>query len=113
MKYSQKVCVHDSVVIALNTEKKKYLNFETSANGNTIGCVSVRCHDSKELNFFGVPRTFKCYRDRYARVISLEKLVLKEKPNIKLLVDDEGQLLAAGNTLPTNKSDHHPPINTI
>ena len=61
MKYSQKTYVHDKVIVAMNIDKKKYLNYETSANGNLIGNACVRCHDSKELNFFRVPRKLKCY----------------------------------------------------
>ena len=41
-----------------------------------------------------------------------KKLLLKETANIKLLVDEEGQFLAAGNTLPVNKS-YQPPAITI
>ena len=47
----------------------------------------MRCHGSKEINFFGVPRKFKCFRGGYARVTSLETLVLKENVTIQLLVD--------------------------
>jgi hypothetical protein len=76
MKYSKKTCVHAKVVVALNAEN--YLKYETSANGNLIEYVCVRFHDRKEFNFFEVPRKFKFYRGGYARVVSLEKLVLKE-----------------------------------
>jgi len=34
----------------------KYLNYGRSDNGSTVGCVCVHCHDSDELNFFGVPK---------------------------------------------------------
>ena len=107
------MCVYDRVVEALNAKKEKYLNYETSANDNTIGYVCVHCHDSKELNFFGVSRKFKCYKDGYARVTSPDKLVLKENTNLKLLVDDQDQLLAIGNTLKLDKSYHPSPTITI
>jgi len=38
---------------------------------------------------------------------------MKEKASIKLLVDDEGQLLADGNMLPIDRSYNHPPAITI
>ena len=56
MKHFKIVCSHDRVIVALNVDKKKYLNYETSSSGSTIGNVCMRCHDSKELNFSGVPK---------------------------------------------------------
>ena len=94
MKYSQNTCVYDTVAVELNTEKEKYLNYEISANGNTIWYVCVHCHGSKELNFIGVPRKSQCYKGGYRRKTPPEKLVLKENANIKPLIDDESQLLA-------------------
>ena len=84
--------MHDSVVIALAAEMEKYSNYQIRAITNTISYVCVHCQDSNELYFFGVPRKFKCYSGGYERETSPEKLVLKENTNIKLLVDDEGQL---------------------
>ena len=100
MKSTKKTCVHDSTLVALNAEKEKYLNYETSTKAGTTEYVCVRCHDSKELNFFGAQRKLKCCRGGYARVTSSKKLVLKENANILLLVEDEGQFLAVGNMLP-------------
>jgi hypothetical protein len=97
---------HDSVIVALNADKEKYLNYEISTSGSTIGNVCVHCYDSKELNFFGVPKEFKSYVGGYARLRSPEMIALKENANIKIIFDDRGQLLAtvAGNTLPTDTS---------
>ena len=108
MKYSKKACVYDSVVVSLNAEKEKHLNYEACANSNTIGYVCVHCQDSKKLNFFGVLRKFKCYCGGYAKVIFLE-MIDKEKANLRLLVYDEVRLIVAGasNLLPLDKSYHH------
>ena len=99
-RYPKKTSVHDKVVVAMNTDKEKYLNDKASANRDLIGNVHVRCHDSKELSFFGIPRKLKCYRGGYVSVTSPEKLVLKENKNLKLFVDDEGELLADGKSYP-------------
>ena len=56
MEHFEKVCSHDSVIEALNAGKEKCLNYEIGTSGNTIGNVCVHYHDSKELNFFGVPK---------------------------------------------------------
>jgi hypothetical protein len=100
------MCVHDKVVVELNAETEKYLNYETSANGIIIiiGYVGMRCHDSNEFSLFGLPRKFHCYRGEYARVVSPEKLVLKENANLKFLVDKEDQLLTDGKTLTVDRS---------
>jgi len=105
MKHFKKVCSHDSVIVALNADKEKYLNYEISTGGSTIGYVCVRCHDSKELNFFGVPKKFNSYDGGYARLRSPEMITLKENANIKIIVDKEGHLLASacGNMLPSVK----------
>ena len=50
----QKVRALDKVIVALNVRKEKYLNYETSINGDLIGNKSAHCRDSKELNYFGV-----------------------------------------------------------
>ena len=65
-------------LVALNAEKEKYLNYETSTKAGTTEYVCVRRHDSKELNLFGVLRKFMCYRGGCARVVFPEMLVLKE-----------------------------------
>ena len=109
MNYSTKVCAHDKIIVVLNADKEKYLNYETSASGNTIGNVCMRCHDSEKLDFFGVPKNFNRVNGGYSRVSLPEKLVLKENANLKIIVDDRGQLLAtaSGNPLPVDKSYHH------
>jgi hypothetical protein len=55
MKYSKKVCAHDKIIVAMNAEKKKYLKYKISINGDSIGNICVRCHDSEELHSFGIP----------------------------------------------------------
>jgi len=109
MEHFNKVCLHNKVIVALNADKEKYLNFETSTGGSTIGNVCMHCHDSKELNFFGIPKKFNSYVGGYARLRSPEMIALKENANIKIIIDDRGQLLAtvAGNTLPTDTSNRH------
>ena len=52
VKCSNKACPHNKVIVALNTSREKYLNYETSFNDDLIGNVCVRCHDTKELNSF-------------------------------------------------------------
>ena len=102
MEHFNKVCSHVNVIVALNADKEKYLNYETSTSGSTIGNVCMHCHDSKELNFFGVPKKFNSYDGGYARLRSPEMIALKENANIKIIVDEEGHLLASacGNMLP-------------
>ena len=97
----------------MNADKEKYLDYETNANSDLTENVCMRCHDSKELNSFGVPRKFKCNRGGYARVTSPEKLVWKENANLKLLADEEGQLHADGKTLSVDRFYHHPPTITV
>jgi hypothetical protein len=89
-KYIKQVFVHDKVSVALNDDKDKYLNFETSTSSNTVRNVCVRCHDSQKLNSFGVSKEFKCYYSEYERVTFPEMIVLKDNARIKILVDDEG-----------------------
>ena len=36
MKHSNKVCAHDKVIVALNADKDKYLNYEKSTSGDNI-----------------------------------------------------------------------------
>ena len=76
MKSFKKVCVHDKVIVALNTDKENYLNYDTSINGDLIGNVCVCCHDSKELNSFGVNKNFHRQNRGYTRVKFSEKVVL-------------------------------------
>ena len=58
MIYSMKLCAYEKAIIALNTDKDKYLNYKTSTNGNTIGNVCVCYHDSERLYFFGLSKNF-------------------------------------------------------
>ena len=51
MEYSKK-CAHDKVVVAMNADKDKYLNYETNANGDLIKDECMLCYESKELIFF-------------------------------------------------------------
>ena len=53
--------------------------------------------------------SLECYKGRYARITSPEKLVFKENANLRLSVDGNSQLLAiaAGNTLSVDKPYHH------
>ena len=98
MKYFKKTCVHDKAILAMNAEEEKYLNYEPSSTRDLIGNACVCGYDSKQFNFLGVPRKFKCYRGGYARVTLPETLVLNKNENINLFADDEVELLAAGNT---------------
>jgi len=65
----------------------------------------VHFHDGERLNFFGVKKKFSSYDGGYARVRSLEMISTKENANIKIIVDEEGNLLASvcGYTLPSDK----------
>jgi len=58
MKYSKKVCVQDKVIVALNAQQEKYLNYQTSTIGNTIGNVCLRFRESDKLYSFGLPKKF-------------------------------------------------------
>jgi hypothetical protein len=108
MEHFNRVCSHNKVIVALNADKEKYLNYETSTSGSTIENVCVRCHDSESLDFFGAPKNFYYTNAGYAKLSFPEMITLKENANIKIIVDDRGQLLAtaAGNTLPTDTSNH-------
>ena len=46
MKHSKNFCAHDKVIVALNADIEKYLNYETTINGELIGNICVCCHDS-------------------------------------------------------------------
>ena len=89
-----KVWAHNKVIVAMNADIDKYSNYETSNNGEFIWCVCVVCHDSGILNPFGTSKKFISYDCGYAKVAILEKLVFKDNANLKLIVDNEGQLLA-------------------
>ena len=52
MKYFKKACVHDIVVASLNANKEKCMNYETSANGDTIGYICMHCHNGGGSIFF-------------------------------------------------------------
>jgi exonuclease I len=93
----------------LNTDKDRYLNYETSINGDLIGNVCVRCHDSEKLYFFGLAKPFNIAQGGYARVRAPEMIVLKENANLKITIDEDGHLLAngSGNTLPIDRSYSH------
>ena len=71
------MCIHDSVILALNADKYNYLNYEASTSDDTIRNVCVHCHDSKRLYFFGVSKKFNTYEGGYARVRSPEMIPLK------------------------------------
>ena len=109
MNYSAKVCTHDKIIVVLNADIDRYLNYETSINGDLIGNVCVRCHDSEKLNFFGLSKPFNIAQGGYARVRAPEMIVLKENANLKIIVDDRGQLLAysSGSTIPIDRSYSH------
>ena len=55
-KHSKKPCTDHNVIVTLNADNEKYFNSETRFNGNLIGNVCVRCHNSEVLNFFGIPQ---------------------------------------------------------
>jgi len=112
MNHSKKVCAPDKVIVALNADKDKDLDYETTSSGNIIGNVCVRCHDSDIIESLGLPKQFNIYDGGYVRVTFPEMLVLKENANKKLLVDDEGRLPAAagGNMLPEAKAISSPSL---
>ena len=53
MKYLKKVCAQDKIIVALNADKDKYLNYKTT-NSGIIGNVCMRWHDIERLESFGV-----------------------------------------------------------
>ena len=62
----------------------------------------MRCHDSKMLNCFGIPKKFIIDDGGYTRVTFPEVIAHKENATLALLVDDVRQLLAtAGGRLYT------------
>ena len=91
--YSEKVCVHDIVIAVLNSNKLKYLSSATSKSGDLIGDVCMLCHDSERSNCFEIPKLFNINDVGYVRASFPEMTVLKENANIKIKVDDEGQVL--------------------
>ena len=95
MKYFRKARAHEKFSVALNADKEKYLNYETSINGDLTGKVCVRCHDSDVLNSFGITKVFNISgSDGKGRVTFPEIITRKDNANLRLLVDDEGQRLA-------------------
>ena len=101
MKNSKKMCARDKVIVALNADKEKHLNYKTTTSGNTIRNICVSCHDSEKFESFGVPKKINFIDVGYARVTFPEMMMLKEKASLKLFGDNEGQLFAnsSGNTL--------------
>ena len=81
MKYSKKVCAYDKVIVALNADKDKYLNYETRNSGDVIENGCVPGHDSERSNFFGILKMFNIHDDGYVRVSFPKLLVLKENTN--------------------------------
>ena len=63
-------------------------------------------HESQERNFFAIPKTIKCQSGGYSTVTFPEMILFRENANIKLIVNDEGYVLAYGsdNTLLVDKS---------
>ena len=101
MIFSKKACSHDRVIVALKAEIDEYLHYETSGSGDTIGNICVLCHDGESSNFFGIQKKINITDGGYARLSFPEMMKLKENTNIKIIVDDEGKLLAyaTGKTL--------------
>jgi hypothetical protein len=94
MKYSKIVYAHDKVIVALNARKEKYLNYETSTSGNTIGNVCVSCHDKEIFDYFGQAIKFNITDGGCMRVTFTEMIASKQNTNIRPLVDAEDQVLA-------------------
>ena len=90
-------------------DKDKYLNYETTTSDNIIGNECVRCHEREKLESFRVPNKFNITDGGIAKVPFPDMMDLKANANIKLLVDDAGQLLAyvSANSLPVDSSYHH------
>ena len=61
IKYFKKVCAYDRVIVTLNADINKHLNYETSTNGDSTGNVCKYCHDTEKLNFFGLPKKIQHY----------------------------------------------------
>jgi len=51
IRHSKQFCANDKVIVALNADKDKYLNYEKSRSGDTIGNLCLQCQDSEILNF--------------------------------------------------------------
>ena len=63
-----------------------------------------------EIEILWSTEKFKCHSCGYTRVTFPELLVCKNNASLKLIVNDEGQLLVstAGNTLRVDESCHRP-----
>ena len=83
--------------------------YKTSTNGDTIRNVYEHSHDSETLNFFGLLRKFNISDDLYTRLKFPEMIVFKDNACLKVIFDNQGQLLtrSTGNTLPVDKSYRH------
>ena len=68
----------------------KFLNYEASINGDLMGIVCLLRHDSKELNYVGMPKSLYHQNGGYVGVTFPEMVVLKENASLKLLVNDDG-----------------------
>ena len=66
MKFFIKVFTY-SVILTLNLDKDKYLNYGTSTIDNTTRNTCVHCHDSERFNFFGVTIKTKYYDGGYKK----------------------------------------------
>ena len=49
MKQFKKVCADDKLIVALNADKEKYLNYEETTSDNTIGNVCMHFHETDQL----------------------------------------------------------------
>jgi hypothetical protein len=109
MKCFKKICVRDGVIVTLNADKDKYLNYDTNTNGDIIMNVCEHCHDCERLNFFELPKIFFLSNGGYTRIKFEEIIVLKDNASLKVIVYDVGQMLAyrLGNALPVDKSHCH------
>ena len=77
MKYSLEACARDKVIIALNADIYKYIDYGTNASSNAFGNICMRCHDSERLNVFGVPKIFPRQNSEFTKIVFPEKFLLK------------------------------------
>ena len=52
MKYSKKLCAHNKVIVTLNNDKDKYLNYETTTSGDTFGNICIQRLANERLKYF-------------------------------------------------------------